>query len=193
MDQNRLSRCFRCGKESSRLFAYVRLGENEAILGAVNRAVCDECLAKYIEEIKSGRKGRYRFLSPLIPMLTMGSLLTAFAESGFWRGAGILLLIAAAAVTAMAVRDHVREVKRAREASMEENMKKYAPQMCVEDARKGQQGKLVEMKLEYATGEYPVERIAKEAKVSVETAMRMKLIVLKAFADAAASPNGTAG
>jgi hypothetical protein len=65
--------------------------------------------------------------------------------------------------------------------------------MCVEDARKGQQGKLVEMKLEYATGEYPVERIAKEAKVSVETAMRMKLIVLKAFADAAASPNGTAG
>ncbi|HRX57274.1 MAG TPA: hypothetical protein P5075_00735 [Eubacteriales bacterium] len=183
MEQNSLSKCFRCGGESQRLFAFARLSDKEAFLGVTDRAVCDACLAKYVEEVKSGKKGRYNFLGPLIPMTVFGTLLAVFAESGFWVGVGVLLLLGGAAAAAAAVVEHKREVKTAREADAEENMKKYAPKMCLEDARKsGQQGKLVEMKLEYATDKYPIEKIAKEAKVSVQTATMIKLIILKAFA-----------
>jgi len=96
---------------------------------------------------------------------------------------GVLILLGGVAAAAVSILQHVREVKSAREADAEENMKKYAPIMCMEDARKsGQQGKLVEMKLEYATDKYPIEEIAKEAKVSTQTAAMIKLIILKAFA-----------
>lgn len=183
MEQSNLSKCFRCGGESQRLFAFARLSDKEAFLGVTDRAVCDACLAKYVEEVKSGKKGRYNFLGPLIPMTVFGTLLTVFAESGFWIGLGVLILLGGVAATAVSILQHVREVKSAREADTEENMKKYAPIMCMEDARKsGQQGKLVEMKLEYATDKYPIEEIAKEAKVSTQTAAMIKLIILKAFA-----------
>ena len=96
---------------------------------------------------------------------------------------GVLILLGGVAAAAVSILQHVREVKSAREADAEENMKKYAPIMCMEDARKsGQQGKLVEMKLEYATDKYPIEKIAKEAKVSTQTAAMIKFIILKAFA-----------
>lgn len=193
MEQNNLSRCFKCGAESKRLFAFAILSDNETILGMANRAVCDECLAKYVEKVKSGKKGRYAFLAPLVPMAAIGTLITAIAGSDFWRVVGILLILAGIATALVRIREHVREVKRAREADMEENMKKYAPQMCLEDIHKsGTQGKLVEMKLEYATDQYPIEKIAKEAKVSQQTAMLIKTIILKALVDTVAGKSSAA-
>jgi len=83
VEQSNLSKCFRCGGESLRFFAFARLNEKEMFLGVIDRAVCDTCLAKYIETVKSGKKGRYNFLGPLIPMTVFGTLLTVFAEAVF--------------------------------------------------------------------------------------------------------------
>jgi hypothetical protein len=183
MERGRSTKCYKCGGAASHCYTFLRLSEKEAYLGVVERNVCDTCLARYIEEIKSGRRGRYEFLFWLSILLPIGVPLAAFAASASWRVVGDVMIGSAFLLSALAVVSHVRERRRACVASDLENTETYCIQMCREDARSTcRRSKLIEVKREYALDACTAERIASEAGVSPRTAERIRPILRKAAA-----------
>lgn len=186
MERGGSAKCYKCGCEANRFYTFARLSDKEAFLGVVKRNVCDECLSRYIEEVKSGRKGRYEFLIWLPILLPFGLLLAALADNASWRIVGWILLIFGLLLPVMTYTAHRREMKRAREASFESNAERYGREMCVEDAMKtNRQAKLVVIKRDYAQDDYTVDRIAGDAGVTAQTAAAIKSVVGK-ISDAAA-------
>jgi len=164
--------------------AFARLSDKEAFLGAATRSVCDECLDRYIERVKDGKKDRFTFLWPLTLLSFIGVLMFFTAEKAGFRTLGVLIVLLGVTIAGIIIYQQRKECLDARAASEEENRKKFSPIMCRENANKaGTQSKLVEMKLEYALDEYTVERIGKEAGVSLQTATLIKAIVLKAVVE----------
>lgn len=184
MEQNEVTRCFQCGSVSSHVHAFARLSDKEAFLGVTTRSVCDNCLDRYIDRVKDGKKDRFTFLWPLIVLSFIGLLMHFTAEKAGYRTLGVLIVLLGITIAGIAIYQQRKECTDARAASVEENRKKFSSIMCRENANKaGTQNKLVEMKLEYALDEYTIERIGKEAGVSLQTATLMKAIVLKAVVD----------
>lgn len=184
MEQKEVTNCFQCGGVSSHVHAFARLSDKEAFLGVTMRSVCDECLDRYIERVKDGKKDRFAFLWPLIVCLFIGLLMLFTAEKAGFRTLGMLIALLGVIVAGIAIYQQRSECRDARAATDEENRKKFSPIMCRENANKaGSQSKLVEMKLEYALDEYSIERIGKEAGVSFQTATLIKAIVLKAVVE----------
>ncbi|MEN6417985.1 MAG: hypothetical protein ABFC73_03595, partial [Clostridiaceae bacterium] len=174
----------KCGGVSSHVHAFARLNEQEAFLGVTTRSVCDDCLKKRIEKTKEGKVGWLVLLLPLLTTMALGLPMLIGAEKTGFRVLGALIILFGWVVVGTVIYQLVKEIKEARMASDEENIKKYSPIICREDAAKaGAQSKLVEMKLEYALDEYTVERIGKEAGVSFQTATLMKAIILKAVVE----------
>ncbi len=180
MERGGSAKCYKCGCVANHFFTFARLSDKEVFLGVVNRIVCDECLSRYIDDIKSGRKGRYEFLIWLPILLPFGMLLSALAENGSWRIVGWILLGFGLLLPAMTYAAHRREMKRARESSFEENADRYGREMCIEDAMKtNKQAKLVEIKRDYAQSGYTVERIAADAGITAHAAVVIKSVVDK--------------
>lgn len=185
MEQNEISRCHKCGKAADHMFAFLRLGDKDAVLGAVSRSVCGACLEPYIERVQSGKHDRFAFLVPLLACGALGGLLCASAKTSFWQGVGVLAIVLGVVVAGIAIYQQMAETKRARVSTHEENVKRYSAMMCKEAAAKAG-GKLVELKIEYAADEYSIERIAKEAGVSMQVAALIKMAALEAVIKAAA-------
>lgn len=191
MSQTDITRCFQCGAESSRMHAFARISQNDAMIGVAACGVCDECVKKRVEKIKQGKDGRFTFLLPLLVIGAFGVPTLLFAATTAGKFLGLLITLLAVGVSTTLIVQHQKEVKTARKASDEENMKTVSAKMCAESAAKqGKQAKLVEMKLEYATDEYSLERIAREAGVSIATATVMKTIVLQAIVKTVADKTG---
>ncbi|MEN6595473.1 MAG: hypothetical protein ABFC31_11075 [Clostridiaceae bacterium] len=184
MVQNEVNRCFKCGGASSHVHAFARLSEQESFLGVSTSSVCDDCLKKRIEKMKEGKEGWLVLLLPLLTTMAFGLPMLIAAEKTGFRVLGALIILFGWFVVGAAIYQQIKEIKAARAASDEENIKKYSPMICRENAAKaGAQSKLVEMKLEYALDEYPVQRISKEAGVTVQTATLMKAIILQAVVE----------
>ena len=100
---------------------------------------------------------------------------------------GLLLTLTGIGVAAAVIAQQSKETKTARAASDEENERTYSVKMCRERAiKEGSQDKLVELKLDYATDAYPIERIAKEAGVTTATAAILKIAIVQAVVKNAA-------
>jgi len=184
MEKNEVARCYQCGGVSNHVHAFARLSDKEAFLGVTTRSVCDGCLDRYIERVKDGKKDRFVFILPLVVCLFIGLLMLFTAEKAGFRTLGVLIALLGVIVAGIAIYQQRKECLDARAATDVENRNKFSPIMCRENAAKeGTQSKLVEMKLEYALDEYNIERIGKEAGVSLQTATLIKAIVLKAVVD----------
>lgn len=61
MEQNEVTRCFQCGSVSSHVHAFARLNDKEAFLGVTTRSVCDNCLDRYIDRVKDGKRTGLHF------------------------------------------------------------------------------------------------------------------------------------
>ena len=191
MNQTEITRCFQCGAESTRMHAFARISQNGAMIGVAGCGVCDECVKKRVEKIKQGKDGRFTFLLPLLIIGAFGVPTLLFSATTGGKVLGLLITLLAVGVSTTLIVQHQKEVRTVREASDEENMKTVSAKMCAESAAKqGTQAKLAEMKLEYATDDYSLERIAREAGVSVTVATLMKIIVLQAVVKTVADKSG---
>lgn len=173
-------KCYKCGCEANRFFTFLRLSDKEAFLGVVKRNICNECLSRYIEDVKSGKKGRYEFLIWLPIMLPFGVLLATLSENTTWRIVGWAALALGLILPVMTHIAHRREITRARTSSFKENADRYAREMCREDALKtNAQSKLVEIKSDYASNDYTADLIAADAGVTPQMATTIKSIISK--------------
>lgn len=172
---------------------FARLNQQGLLLGAVAYGVCEECVKKRVGKVKSGKDGRFVFLLPLLILCAFGVPMLLFSATTGAKIFGLLLTLTGIGVAAAVIAQQQKEVKTARAASDAENERTYSVKMCRERAAKsGTQDKLVELKLEYATDEYPIERIAKEAGVTTATATILKLAIMEAVLKTA-SANANAG
>jgi hypothetical protein len=157
---------------------FARLNDKDGFSGVVHRNVCNECLDQYINDVKTGKKGRYECLIWLPILLPFGMILVTLADNATWRIIGWIALCLGLILPVSTYAGHRREMRRARSASFEENAKRYCREMCREDVMKTNgQSKLVEIKREYASSDYTAERIAVDAGVTLQTATTIKSII----------------
>ena len=193
MQQQNIERCFVCNAESKWVHLFARINQQGLLLGAVAYGVCGDCVQKRVEKVKQGKDGRFIFLLPLLVLCAVGIPTMIYAGSTGARVFGLLLILAGIGIATSVIVQQRKEVKAAREASDEENERTYSVKMCRERAAKStSQDKLVELKLEYATEAYPIERIAKEAGVTTATATILKLAIMEAVVKTAAEKANSA-
>lgn len=109
MEQSEVTRCFQCGGVSSHVHAFARLSDKEAFLGVTTRSVCDDCLDRYIERVKDGKKDRFTFLWPLILMSFIGLLMFFTAEKVGFRTLGVLIVLLGVTIAGIAIYQQRKE------------------------------------------------------------------------------------
>ena len=176
-------KCFLCGGPASFAYAYARLSDNEGFLGVIYRGVCRECLAEYIEQVKSGRHIRADGWVWLLAILPIGGLLAALTDYAIWRMIGYGLILLAILLPLISRLLQRREAKRANSASDAENETRYSARMCLEDAlHTNRQIKLIPLHERYASPDYTPERISAETGVTRLMAQQISSIAAAALA-----------
>ena len=183
MEQPIAVKCFLCGGPAGFAYAYARLNDREDYLNVIYRGVCRECLAEYIDRVKSGRHVRTDGWVWMLAILPVGGLLAALTEHIAWRMIGYSLILLAILLPLSSRLLQRREAERARKASDEENEIRYSARMCLEDAlRTNRQMKLVPLHERYTSPDYTPARISEETGVSRLMAERIRTMAAVALA-----------
>lgn len=173
-------KCHICGEPAQDAYAYARFSERELLMGVIYRGVCHDCLRAYIENIKRDRHMRGELLVWPMVLLPVGALLAALSKYVASQIVGYALLGLAVAIPILMRFWQRREALRAKQASDEENMRRYSERMCREDAQlTSRQTKLIYLKPEYAA-EGMEQRVMHETSVHSETAAQIVKLSLAA-------------